>query len=87
MSIRNKGKKNPPNITFALNQEITLHMKNQLETLNQKLDQDQQNMPSKQYLARIIILEEDPLGIGDNSNPRHRVHLGVDKNRIRYQFK
>ena len=43
-------------------------------------------MPFKP-MAQIIILEEDPLGLGDNSNPRYRVHLGVDKNRIRYKFK
>ena len=31
--------------------------------------------------------EDDPFVLGDNSNPRYGVHLGVDKNRIRYKFK
>ena len=38
-------------------------------------------------MVQTIILEDDPFESGDNSNPRSRVHLGVDKNSIRYKFK
>ena len=37
----------------------------------------------KMLAINTIILEEDPFKLGDNSNPRHRVNLGVIKNRIK----